>query len=65
MKFFLRIFFGRKPTASTAFSEFIRNASAKEKKRVYAEVLEGATKRQNAVLDRVAQSRPDVAVRQH
>lgn len=32
--------------ASTAFSDFIRNASSKEKKRVYAKVLEGASERQ-------------------
>lgn len=37
-------------TSSTSFSEFIRNASAAEKKRVYADVLDKATKRQNALL---------------
>jgi len=35
---------------STSFSNFIRNASAAEKKRVYAGVLQRATERQNKVL---------------
>lgn len=47
--------FKRKPKAvdSTPFSEFIRNASAREKKRVYKQVLEKATESQNRVLARV------------
>lgn len=40
----------RKTVRSTEFSDFIRNASAKEKKRVYEDVLKRATERQNAVL---------------
>ena len=38
----------RKPKAvsSTPFSEFIRNASSADKKRVYKHVLEKATERQ-------------------
>lgn len=46
--------FKRKPkaAASTPFSEFIRNASSAEKKRVYKQVLEKATERQNRVLAR-------------
>lgn len=39
-----------KPMRSTPFSEFIRNASSAEKKRVYTEVLRKATERQNRVL---------------
>ena len=46
-----------KSVVSTEFSEFIRNASSAEKKRVYKRVLEKATERQNRVL---AQSRIDV-----
>lgn len=38
-----------KPTASSPFSEFIRNASAAEKKRVYTVVLKKATERQQRV----------------
>src|SRR3989344_8029027 len=41
-----------KPVASTPFSEFIRNASSAEKKRVYKRVLEKATESQNRVLAR-------------
>jgi hypothetical protein len=44
--------FKRKPktVASTQFSEFIRNASSAEKKRVYKRVLEKASESQNRVL---------------
>lgn len=51
--------FKRKPKAviSTPFSEFIRNASSREKKRVYKHVLEKATESQNRVLSRVAASK--------
>ena len=44
--------FKPKPLGSTRFSDFIRNASAAEKKRVYTEVLRKASERQNAVLAR-------------
>jgi len=37
---------------STTFSEFIRNAPSKEKKRVYSDVLEKAKEMQNDVLKR-------------
>lgn len=39
-----------KPLVSTAFSDFIRNASSAEKKKVYTEVMKKASERQNAVL---------------
>ena len=39
-----------KPAVSTRFSDFIRNASSDEKRRVYAEVLQKATERQNALV---------------
>jgi hypothetical protein len=45
-------FLKSKPTGSTRFSEFIRNAPSREKKRVYTKVLERATERQNAILIR-------------
>lgn len=37
-----------KPTTSSKFSDFIRNASSVEKKRVYMEVMKKASERQNA-----------------
>jgi hypothetical protein len=40
----------RKPTATTAFSEFIRNASSEEKKRVYKRVLENASASQKKII---------------
>lgn len=43
-----------KAVASTPFSEFIRNASSAEKKRVYKRVLEIASESQNRVLTRTA-----------
>jgi hypothetical protein len=51
-----RAIFGPK-RASSKFSDFIRNASAADKKKVYTEVLKKATARQNEVT-RKAQSRP-------
>ena len=39
-----------KSVSSTPFSEFIRNASSAEKKRVYKRVLEKASESQNRVL---------------
>lgn len=46
--------FKRKPVVSTQFSEFIRNASSEQKKRVYTEVLKKATERQNALVNSLA-----------
>lgn len=46
MKFFDK----PKIVESTPFSDFIRNASSAEKKKVYKEVLRKATERQQAVL---------------
>ena len=40
--------------SSTPFSDFIRNASSAEKKRVYKQVLKKATERQNRLLARAA-----------
>ena len=39
-----------RPATSSKFSDFIRNASAAEKKRVYTEVMKMAAARQNATL---------------
>ncbi|MCL5041267.1 MAG: hypothetical protein M1440_02135 [Gammaproteobacteria bacterium] len=40
-----------KPASSTPFSDFIRNASSGEKKRIYAKVIESATERQRCVIE--------------
>ena len=42
-----------KVVTSTPFSEFIRNASSAEKKRVYKRVLEKASESQNRVIARL------------
>jgi len=39
-----------KPATSSKFSDFIRNASSAEKKRLYTEVMKKAAARQNATL---------------
>lgn len=46
----MNIFEKSKPNKPTRFSEFIRNAPSKEKKRVYNDVLKKATEDQNATL---------------
>lgn len=51
-------FLKKKPAvASTPFSEFVRNASSAEKKRVYSVVLQKATERQQRVLDEAKRTR--------
>ncbi len=55
MKIMKVLFSGQKKravVASTPFSEFIRNASSAEKKKVYTVVLQKATERQQAVAAR-------------
>jgi len=39
-----------KKVTSTSFSDFIRNASSAEKKRVYTKVMKKASERQNRLL---------------
>lgn len=48
------LFFRRKSQGASALSEFIRNASSRDKKRIYTRVLEKATERQKAVMERAA-----------
>ena len=43
--------------SSTPFSEFIRTASAKEKKNAYSKVLKRASEQQNEILARVNKKR--------
>ena len=40
-----------KPLKSTPFSDFFRNASSREKNKVYNRVLKRATARQQAILE--------------
>lgn len=51
----IQALFGQK-RASSKFSEFIRNASSAEKKKVYTDVLKRATERQNELRRRYAGS---------
>jgi len=47
------MFFGKEKLASTPLSEFIRNASSADKKRVYKEVIEKSTQQQKKLIDAV------------
>jgi len=47
MTWLIRAFFSRRRRVTSGFSDFIRNASSAEKKKVYTEVLKRATERQN------------------
>jgi hypothetical protein len=44
------------PTYVSPFADFIRNASAAEKEKVYKEVLERATQRQLSILAKAKQA---------
>lgn len=46
------MFSNQPKVVSTPFSDFIRNASSREKKRVYARVLDGASKRQRKLIEK-------------
>lgn len=41
-----------KPAGSSPLSDFIRNASARDKKRVYGAVLKKASDKQNAIIEK-------------
>ncbi len=47
------MFFGNEKLASTPLSDFIRNASSADKKRVYKEVIEKSTQQQKNLIDTV------------
>ena len=51
------MFFKDKKLASTPLSDFIRNASSAQKKRVYKEVIEKSTQQQQKVIDTVRAER--------
>ena len=48
----MSLFSKLKTVETTAFAEFIRNASSRQKKRVYADVLEKATEKQLEIIHR-------------
>lgn len=43
-----------KKVVLTPFSDFVRNAKSREKKRIYAKVLEEAINKQNEIIAKVA-----------
>jgi hypothetical protein len=49
-------FFKRKGGAASALSDFVRNASSSDKKRIYTRVLERATERQRSVMEKAARN---------
>lgn len=53
----MKLFGSSNKVASTPFSDFIRNASSAEKKRVYGDVLKKASERQRAQIERAAELR--------
>ena len=54
------MFFGNEKLASTPLSEFIRNASSADKKRIYKEVIEKSTQQQKKLIDTVRNSQQRV-----
>jgi uncharacterized FlgJ-related protein len=55
--FLRRLFRRRKAVASTPLSEFVRNASSAEKKKVYVTALKNASDEQNKVIERASSRR--------
>ena len=51
------MFVGNEKLASTPLSDFIRNASSADKKRVYKEVIEKSTQEQKKLIDTVRGNR--------
>ncbi len=49
--------FKKSPETSSALSDFMRNVSAKEQKRVFKKVIEEAIKDQQSIIDRAKQIR--------
>ena len=43
--------FNKKPTTSSALSEFMRNASSREKKRAFKKIIEESIKEQQKIID--------------
>ncbi len=57
----LNLFKAKTTKVSTKFSTFIREAKSRERKRVYADVLKGASERQNKVLKAASTKEREVA----
>lgn len=53
----MAIFFKSERADSTPFSDFIREASSEQKKRVYTRVLKKATERQTKLLQKASKSK--------
>ncbi len=51
--------FKKKPTTSSALSEFMRNASAREQKRVFKKVIEESIKDQQKINERATEIRAE------
>ena len=51
--------FTKKPKTSSAFSEFMRNASAREQKRVFKKVIEESIKDQQAIIEQARRIKSD------
>ena len=51
--------FAKKPKTSSAFSEFMRNASAREQKRVFKKVIEESIKDQQAIIEQAHRIKAD------
>ena len=51
--------FKKKPATSSELSEFMRNASAKEQKRVFKKVIEESIKDQQKIIKRAAEIRAE------
>ena len=53
----LSLFKKSKPTGSSALSEFMRNAPAREQKRVFKQIIEESIRDQKAVIEQAARIR--------
>jgi hypothetical protein len=51
------MFSKKKIVKTTAFADFIRNASSRDKKRVYTDVLKKATERQLFIIEKACASK--------
>lgn len=53
----MKLFSREKPTSSSALSEFMRNGSAREHKRVFKKVIEESIAEQRKIIERSEQMR--------
>ncbi len=52
--------FKKKPTGSSSLSEFMRNGSAREQKRVFKKVIEESIKDQQLIIEKARQKRAEM-----